>query len=116
MPARDQEEQDLRIDQMTVNIEKMRADLYQRPTRATLRITVMARLVRATYRGRVLGTGGPDKPGHDVKAGPGGSVSRAVGISHQEQEVRAARIERRRHLVAAGAGLATLVLHLMGKI
>jgi len=27
MTSRDQEEQDLRIDQMTINIEKMRADL-----------------------------------------------------------------------------------------
>jgi hypothetical protein len=29
MPDRDQEEQDLRIDQMTINIEKMRLDMAQ---------------------------------------------------------------------------------------
>jgi hypothetical protein len=31
------------------------------------RLPVMARLVRAAYRGIVAGLGGPDKPGHDEK-------------------------------------------------
>jgi hypothetical protein len=63
MTERDQEEQDLRIDQMTVNIEKMRADLAIENKKFVL---------------QALGVGAT--------------------------------------CVAAGAGLATLILHLTGKL
>ena len=63
MTARDQEEQDLRIDQMTVNIEKMRTDMAAESRRFTVQ---------------------------------------ALGAAAA--------------CVAAGAGLATLILHLAGKL
>jgi hypothetical protein len=63
MTTRDQEEQDLRIDQMTINIEKMRAEMAAENKRFTLQ---------------------------------------AIGVAAA--------------CVVAGATIATLVLHLLGKV